>query len=119
MTARAMQPRNTDPVAFLQVCNTRAERDNDPRSLMSGRDRKIWLHRPIAVRRVQVGVADPTRDDFHQGLPRPGRRHRKLSHHERLAELFNDCGAHSFRNWHTPYSLDPLSFLPSTTGLDW
>ena len=73
MTARAMQPRNTDPVAFLQVCNTRAKRDNDPRSLMSGRDRKIWLHRPIAVRRVRVGVADSTRDDFHQGLPWPRR----------------------------------------------
>ena len=40
MTARAVQPRNTDPIAFLQVCNTRAERDNDSRSLMSGRDGK-------------------------------------------------------------------------------
>jgi len=31
MTARAVQLRNTDPIAFLQVCNTRAERDNDIR----------------------------------------------------------------------------------------
>src|SRR5208282_538615 len=100
MTARAMQPRNTDPITFLQVCNTWAERDNDPRSLMSGRYGKTWLHRPIAVSRVQVSVADPARDNFHQGLPRPRRRHWKLSHHERLAEAFNDCCSHSFRNWH-------------------
>src|SRR5271169_964003 len=109
MTARAVQPRNTDPIAFLQVCNTRAERDNDSRSLMSGRDGKNWLHRPIAIRRVQVGVANPTRDDFYQGLTRPRRRYRKLSHHERLAEPFNDCCSHSCRYWHTPSSLEPIT----------
>lgn len=85
---------------------------------MPGRDRKIWLHRPIAVSRVQVSVADSTRDDFHQGLPRPRRRYRKLSHHERLAEPFNNCCSHDFRDWHAPCSLDLLSFLLSTTGLD-
>src|SRR5271157_4161270 len=105
MTARTMQPSDTDPVAFLQVCNTRAERDNDTCSLMSGCDRKTWLHWPIAVSRVQVSVADTTRDNFYQGLPRTRHRHRKLSHHERLAELFNERCSHSFWDWHIPSSL--------------
>ncbi len=114
MTARAVQPRNTDSIAFLQVCNTRAERDNDSRSLMSGRDGKARLHRPIAVRRVQVGVANSTRDDFYQGLPRPRRRHWKLSYHERLAELFNDCCSHHFLG--LPYSFSLNTESTSTVG---
>jgi len=100
MTARAVQPRDTDPIAFLQVCNTRAERDNDSGSFMSGRDGKTRLYRPIAVRRVQVGVANSTRDDFYQGLPRPRRRHWKVSYHERLAKLFNDYCSHHFWDCH-------------------
>lgn len=67
MTARAVRPRNTDPIAFLQVCNTRAERDNDSRYLMSGRDRKIGFTGQSPCGALQVSVADSTRDDFHQG----------------------------------------------------
>src|SRR5215470_13695944 len=88
------------------MCNTRPKRDDNAGSFMSGRHGKMWLHRPIAVSRVQICVADATRDDFHQGLPRPRCMHRKLSHHEWLAEFFDDCCAHHVRDRHTLFSLD-------------
>src|SRR5215469_3059975 len=96
MAARAVQPRDTDSVAFLQMCNTRTERNNDPRSFVSGREGNVWLHRPIAVSRVQVSVADPTCDNFYQGLPGPWYGHRNLSYHQRLAELFDNRCSHRF-----------------------
>src|SRR5215472_108343 len=114
MTTRAMQPGNTDPVACLKVCNARPERDNDTGSFLSGRERKIWLHRPIAVSRMQVGVANPARHDFHQGLPRPRPRHRKVSHHKWLTELLNDCSSHNSWDWHTSSSLDFFIHFPSS-----
>ena len=99
-----LRPDSTRSASFK--CVTPDPSANDTGPPMSGGDGKIGLHRPITVSRVQISVADPTRHDFHQGLPRPRRRHRKLSQHEWLAEFFNDCCVHHFRDWQTTSSLD-------------
>lgn len=65
-----LRPDSTRSASFK--CVTPDPSANDTGSLMSGGDGKIGLHRPITVSRVQISVADPTRHDFHQGLPGPG-----------------------------------------------
>ena len=109
MTARAVQPRNADPITFLQVCNTRAERDNDSLAVscpgVMGRAGFTGQSPSAACRSVwQTPLAMISTKAF----TRPRRRYRKLSHHERLAESFNDCCSHSCRYWHTPSSLRPI-----------
>ena len=39
---------------------------NKPSAFVSGDKRQRWLHRPIAICGVQVGVADSARDYFDQ-----------------------------------------------------
>jgi len=100
MAVCAVQPSNADSIAFPQMCNTRPERDSNPRSFVSRREGKIRLHRPIAVGRMQVSVADSACDNLHQGLPWPRLGYWDLSQHQRIAELFDDGCLHVFWDRH-------------------
>jgi hypothetical protein len=72
------------------MCDTGTERDYNSSALVSGRERKGWFYWPIAVGRVQFGMADPACHDFHQGLSRSRLGDRNFSHHKGFCELLND-----------------------------
>src|SRR5207342_2479983 len=86
VTAGRMQPRNADAVAFLDVADARADRDHVAHALVTGDEGRRWLHRPVALGRVQVGVAHAARFDLYQHVAGPGPRHGDFLDHQGLAE---------------------------------
>ena len=66
--AGVAQPRHRDAVADRDLGLTRAELDDDPDALVPGHERRRRLDRPVAVRRVDVGVAETRRLDPHPHL---------------------------------------------------
>jgi hypothetical protein len=66
--ARRPQPGVADLVADLEVVHPVTECDDGAVALVAGDERGLRLHRPVAVRRVQVGVADAGGLQFYQSL---------------------------------------------------
>src|SRR6185295_6014334 len=62
------QPGVADLVADLEVSDSGAQGHDGAVALVAGDERWLRLHRPITVRGVQIGVADPGGLHFHQGL---------------------------------------------------
>jgi len=94
VSARRVQPRHPDPLAFLDLGDSRAHRDDAPDALVARREWQRRLERPVASRRVEIRVANPARLGLDQDLPRPGRRDRNLAKHERLTEFLDEGSLH-------------------------
>jgi hypothetical protein len=95
MSARETEPRDHDPVAHLDLlARAGAERLDDPHALVAGDQRQRGLDRPVAVRRVNVGVAQATRldPDEHLAVTRLGLG--DVLDPQRLGEVMNDGGFH-------------------------
>jgi hypothetical protein len=102
--AGVVQPGDADRVAFLEPAYTGTERGDDAGALVSGDESRRRFHRPIAVRGVQVGVADAGGDDLHEHLAGAWRGYRDLFDRQRLAERMHDRRAHHLRHGHSPSS---------------
>ena len=103
MPAGAVQPCDSDAVAFLQMGDARAQLGYEARAFMSGCKGQSWFDRPIAIRRVQVGMTDTARDDLDQCLSRPWIWNWNFSNLQWLAEFIDECRFHCFR-----HSMSPL-----------
>ena len=68
VAARRIEPRDADAVAFLDVRNAGADGGDMADALMARDEGRLGLDRPIAVRGVQVGVADAARRDLDEDL---------------------------------------------------
>src|SRR5580693_3832391 len=100
MSASAVQPGDSDAVAFLQVRNSCPESCDDSCSFVARNERHPWLDWPIAVHRMQIGVTYASRKYLYQCLPWPRRWDGNLSHHQRLAKFFDNGCFHGFLVWH-------------------
>ena len=87
-----MQPRNADPIALLDAADGTADADDRTHAFMAGDERRFRFNRPIAVRGVEVGVANPGRRDANDDLVLVRLRNRYFLDYERLAELAHEAG---------------------------
>src|SRR5215469_7379076 len=111
MTASTMQPCYPDPITFPEMCDTRAKRNDDASTLMSGCEGKDRLHGPVTLCRMQIGVADPTRDNLDQSLPRPRLGYRNFSHRQRLPKLLDHRCLHCLWDCHAVPPEETISGL--------
>ena len=87
MPARAIQPRDSNCIALLDVRNALADLDDIAHALMSGdkaaagQRLEIGLDRPIALDCVQIGVANAACFDFDQNLTISGFGNRDFFNH--------------------------------------
>ena len=75
-----------------------ADGRDDACAFVTGNERQRRLHRPVAVRCVEVRVADAARDDLDQDLAGPGCRDRHFLDRERLAERADHGRFHRLRH---------------------
>ena len=94
MTARRVEPGQTNPVAFLDDLDARSDGDHRPDALVSGNERERGLQRPIAVRGVQIGVADAAGLGLDDDLTGARSRNFPLPDDQRLSELLDDRRSH-------------------------
>ncbi|MNV48683.1 hypothetical protein D3C71_1406020 [compost metagenome] len=64
IAAGRVQPRNADAVAFLDVGDAGTYRDHMANAFVAGNEWRIGLDRPVALHRVQIGVAHATGFDL-------------------------------------------------------
>ena len=105
--ARVVQPRDADGVAFLEAGHAGADRRDDARAFVTRNERQLRLHRPIAVRRMEIRVADAARDDLDQHLAGPRCRDRHFLDRERLAEGADHGRFHRLRHENSPHTIVP------------
>jgi hypothetical protein len=82
----------------------RTDRGHDPRAFMTGDKGGHGLGWPIALGRVEVGMADPVRDHFDQNLAGPWCRDRHLLDCQRLAECVDHRRLHRLRHGRVSFS---------------
>jgi hypothetical protein len=92
--ARRPQPRVADLVTDLEVVHTLTECDDGAVALVAGDERRLRLDRPIAVRRMQIGVAHPGGLHFHQGFTVAGGGQFEIGNLQRGAEFGDHRGTH-------------------------
>ncbi|MGX1480162.1 UNVERIFIED_CONTAM: hypothetical protein RKD50_008970 [Streptomyces canus] len=88
------QPGHGHPLPDLQVSHALAERLDEADALMAGDEGRGGLDGPVAVRGMDVGVAQPRRLHADADLAGAGLRIRPLLDHQRLAEGPDDCCLH-------------------------
>lgn len=94
MTAGRVEPGHPDPVALLDEFDAGAHRRYAAHGLMAGNERQLRLGRPVAGRRMQIGVTDSARLAIDENLARTGRWDRPLLLRQRPAEVFDDGDLH-------------------------
>jgi hypothetical protein len=93
-TTGESEPWQGDPVARRDLGHPRSEALDNPHTLVAGDERRFRLDWPVAVRGVDVGVAQTRRLDPHHHLARPSDRLWHILDNQRLAELMDYSGFH-------------------------
>src|SRR5450432_2306975 len=104
MTTRRVEPWHTDPVAFLHNRYSRSDGGDQPDGFVARNEWKRGLEWPIAMRGMEIGVANTAGLRLDQDLARLGRGYVKLPKHQRLSELLNNRGLHLVCHGSTPLS---------------
>ena len=92
------QPRDRDSIADRDFGHALADRLDDSDAFVTGDERELRLHGPIAVSRMDVGVAEAGCLDPHDDLARAGHGLGDFSHLRSLVKAEHDHGAHRFRH---------------------
>jgi hypothetical protein len=95
LTARVVQPSQTDRITLLQVCNARAESRHHPGTFMPGNEGELGFRRPIAQRRMKIRVTHAVRDQLDEDLARAWSGDGYFLNLQRLAEFMHHRGFHS------------------------
>ena len=88
--AGVAEPRHRDPVAECDLGHAPAELAHDADALVAGDERRSRLHRPVAVRGVDVGMAEARRLHLDQDLPRIEGGARDLVDRQARREVMDD-----------------------------
>ncbi len=94
VAAGRVEPGHAHTVAFFYDGDAGAHRSDNPDRLMAWNEGWGGLERPIAVRRMDVCMADTAGFSLDDDLTRPRSGHVPLAQHQRLAELFDDRRVH-------------------------
>ena len=95
--ARVAEPGHGDAVADRHLRDAGAELLDDADALVAGDEGRRRLDRPVAVRRMDVGVAETRRLDPDEDVARAGNRRLDLLEPQRLGERVHDCRLHQGR----------------------
>ena len=99
LAAGREEPGVPDELADVQVRDALAEGDDLADALVAGDERRRRLDRPVAVSRVEVGVADPAGDELDQRLAGSGDGDGEVLDGQPAAELLDDCCVHVCHGW--------------------
>ena len=91
MTASGVEPRHADAVALFHNGDSRSDSGDQADRFMAGNERKGRLERPIAVSRVEIGVANAARFRLHHDLSNSRCGDVPLAKHKRLSEVLDHC----------------------------
>jgi hypothetical protein len=94
MTAGRIEPRHPDTVAFLHDGYAGTDGGDQSDTFMAGDKGERGLYRPVSARGVKIGVANAARFGLDQNLAGTRRGNSPFLKHQRLSELFDDCGVH-------------------------
>jgi hypothetical protein len=72
-------------------------------AFVAGNERWLRFDRPIAMRGVQIGVADAAGGDLDQHLARAGHRHGNQFDRQRLPKRAHHCRLHHLDHGHSPF----------------
>jgi hypothetical protein len=70
--AGVVEPSHPDRIALLEPGHAGAERGDDSRDLVTWDEGWCRLHRPVAISRMEVGMADATGNHLNQYFAGPG-----------------------------------------------
>lgn len=98
VTASAVQPRNTDEVANLDVLNLSTSLNNTADTLVTGGEGESGLNGPVTLPGVVISTADTSVSDSDENLFRTRLGDGNLLNLQRLTELGDDSGFHSRRH---------------------
>lgn len=93
-SAGAVQPGHPDAIAFLDPPHTVAHCGDVADAFVSGDEGQRRPHRPVALYRVKIGVADAACLDLHQNLAGTGQWHLHFFDTQWLAVGMRDGGFH-------------------------
>src|SRR5208282_4798449 len=97
-----MQPRNTDPIAFLDAADGTADGGHRSHAFVARDEGWFWLDGPIALRSVEVRVADTGRRNANQDLVLVRLWNRYLLECERLSKFADDGCFHRVAHRFSP-----------------
>jgi hypothetical protein len=95
---RRRQPGHPDPVALLYNGHARSYGGDQTDAFMARNERECGPHRPVAMGRVKVGVADAAGFGVDQNLAWLGRGDVPFQKRQRFSELLDNCGVHLERH---------------------
>src|ERR1700728_641610 len=94
VTTRRVEPRHPDSITLLHSCGARSNGSDQTDSFMARNERKCGLHRPVAVGRMEIGMAYAAGFSFDQDLTWSGRGNVPFLKLQRFSELLDDRGVH-------------------------
>ena len=83
-----------DPVALLHNCHARSNGSDQTDGLMARNERERRFHWPVAVGRMQIGVAYPAGFGLDQDLACSGRGNVQFYKLQRFSELLDNRRVH-------------------------
>ena len=94
MTTRRVEPGHTDPVTLLHDSHASSDGGDQPDGFMARNEWKRGLQRPVAMRGMEIGVANTAGLGLDQDLAHLGRGYVKLPKHQRFSEPLHNRGLH-------------------------
>jgi hypothetical protein len=94
MAACRVKPRHTHSITLFHVLYARADRGDISNTFMSRDERQCGFDGPIAVGRVQIGMADARRLDVDENVTGAGLWNGDFLDAKRLAECMDYRGFH-------------------------
>ena len=98
-----MQPRNADAIALLDAKDGTADGGHRPHAFVSGYEGRVRLDGPIALRCVEIGMADPRRGNTDENLVLLGFRNGHFLDREWSPEMVDDGGFHRAGHAWSPF----------------
>jgi hypothetical protein len=99
MATCRVEPGHPNAIPFLDRCHSRPNGCHTTNRLMARNEGKGGLQGPVAVRGVEIGMANPAGLGFYENLTGSRLGKLPLPEHKRFSELFDNGGVHLA--WHT------------------
>ena len=97
--ARRVEPGHANAISQLKVGDIRPYRHHLADPFMTGNKRRYRFDGPVALRRMEIGMADAGRRNFHQHLPCANFWYGYLLNNQRCTKRLNHGSFHHFHDF--------------------